>query len=93
MKTLADSGNCDPLRSGYVCRLLQVILSMHRSDVVKIYYFLVTRAEKGEGKEGRKEDEIYGIQRIILFQGPISVEEFVHQCTILLESEKDTGSS
>ena len=38
-----------------LCRLLQVILSMHRSDVVKIYYFLVTRAQKGKGKEGRRD--------------------------------------
>ena len=46
---------------------------MHRSDVVKIYYFLVTRAEKAKG-EGKKEDEIYGREANILFLPPIGVE-------------------
>ena len=43
---------------------------MHRSDVVKIYYFLVTRAEKGKGRE---EDEIYGVLCMALIPAPISV--------------------
>ena len=46
---------------------------MHRSDVVKIYYFLVTRAEKAKG-EGKKEDEIYGREANVLFLPPIGVE-------------------
>ena len=84
VKAFAGSGNCDPLRSGYVCRPLQVILSMHRSDVVKIYYFLVTRAQKG--KKGKKEDEIYGILRIILFQPPVLVGEFDKEVLLLSRS-------
>ena len=44
---------------------------MHRSDVVKIYYFLVTRAEKGKGRE---EDEIYGVLCMALIPAPIQVE-------------------
>ena len=67
-----------------LCRLLQVILSMHRSDVVKIYYFLVTRAQKG--KKGKKEDEIYGILRIILFQPPVLVGEFDSEVLLLSRS-------